>query len=235
LLPGAGASLGSFLAYMAEKSMAKDKNKFGKGDVRGIAAPEAGNNAAAGGALVPMLTLGVPGSGTTAVLLALLMTLNITPGPLLFTERPEVVWGLISALLIANVVLLILNVPLVKVFSRILQVPPSVLLPAVTMISFVGIYSLSGSYFDLLLMIGFGILGYILRKVDVPAVPVILGILLGGHMEVSLRRAMVLSDGDWTYLVSSPISIGLWVAAIVGFIAPIFLRGFLTKPERHSN
>ena len=235
LLPGAGASLGSFLAYMAEKSMAKDKNKFGKGDVRGIAAPEAGNNAAAGGALVPMLTLGVPGSGTTAVLLALLMTLNITPGPLLFTERPEVVWGLISALLIANVVLLILNVPLVKVFSRILQVPPSVLLPAVTMISFVGIYSLSGSYFDLLLMIGFGILGYILRKVDVPAVPVILGILLGGHMEVSLRRAMVLSDGDWTYLISSPISIGLWVAAIVGFIAPIFLRGFLTKPERHSN
>ena len=235
LLPGAGASLGSFLAYMAEKSMAKDKNKFGKGGVRGIAAPEAGNNAAAGGALVPMLTLGVPGSGTTAVLLALLMTLNITPGPLLFTERPEVVWGLISALLIANVVLLILNVPLVKVFSRILQVPPSVLLPAVTMISFVGIYSLSGSYFDLLLMIGFGILGYILRKVDVPAVPVILGILLGGHMEVSLRRAMVLSDGDWTYLVSSPISIGLWVAAIVGFIAPIFLRGFLTKPERHSN
>ena len=235
LLPGAGASLGSFLAYMAEKSMAKDKNKFGKGDVRGIAAPEAGNNAAAGGALVPMLTLGVPGSGTTAVLLALLMTLNITPGPLLFTERPEVVWGLISALLIANVVLLILNVPLVKVFSRILQVPPSILLPAVTMISFVGIYSLSGSYFDLLLMIGFGILGYILRKVDVPAVPVILGILLGGHMEVSLRRAMVLSDGDWTYLISSPISIGLWVAAIVGFIAPIFLRGFLTKPERHSN
>ncbi len=235
LLPGAGASLGSFLAYMAEKSMAKDKNKFGKGDVRGIAAPEAGNNAAAGGALVPMLTLGVPGSGTTAVLLALLMTLNITPGPLLFTERPEVVWGLISALLIANVVLLILNVPLVKVFSRILQVPPAILLPAVTMISFVGIYSLSGSYFDLLLMIGFGILGYILRKVDVPAVPVILGILLGGHMEVSLRRAMVLSDGDWTYLISSPISIGLWVAAIVGFIAPIFLRGFLTKPERHSN
>ena len=137
--------------------------------------------------------------------------------------------------MIANVVLLILNVPLVKVFSRILQVPPSILLPAVTMISFVGIYSLSGSYFDLLLMIGFGVLGYILRKVDIPAVPVILGILLGGHMEVSLRRAMVLSDGDWTYLISSPISIGLWIAAIVGFGAPIFLRGYLTKPERHSS
>lgn len=232
LLPGAGASLGSFLAYTFEKGVAKDKSKFGKGDVRGLVAPEAGNNAAAGGALVPMLTLGVPGSGTTAVLLALLMTLNITPGPLLFSERPEVVWGLIASLLIANVVLLILNVPMVKVFSRLLQVPPSILLPAVTMISFVGIFSLSGSHFDLLLMIGFGILGYILRKVDIPAVPVILGILLGEHMEVSLRRAMVLSDGDWSYLIGSPISLGLWLAAIVGFVAPIFLRGFLKKPPQ---
>jgi putative tricarboxylic transport membrane protein len=231
LLPGAGASLGSFLAYMSEKAVAPDKSNFGKGDPRGVAAPEAGNNAAAGGALVPMLTLGVPGSGTTAVLLALLMTLNITPGPLLFNERPEVVWGLIASLLIANFVLLILNVPLVKMFSRILQVPAAVLLPAVTMISFVGIFSLSGSHFDLLLMIGFGLLGYVLRKLSIPAVPVILGILLGGHMEVSLRRAMVLSDGDWVYLFSSPISIGLWIAAFLGFIAPLFLRSYLKAPK----
>ncbi len=233
ILPGAGASLGSFLAYMSEKSLAKEKDKFGTGEPKGIAAPEAGNNSAAGGALVPMLTLGVPGSGTTAVLLALLMTLNITPGPLLFTERPEVVWGLIASLLIANFVLLVLNVPMVKIFSRVLQVPAAILLPGVTMISFVGIYSLSGSYFDLLLMILFGVAGFFLRKMDIPTVPVILGILLGGHMEVSLRRAMVLSDGDWTYLFASPISIGLWVAAFLGFIAPIFLRRFLTisKPQ----
>lgn len=231
LLPGAGASLGSFLAYMFEKSSAKDKAGFGKGDVRGVAAPEAGNNAAAGGALVPMLTLGVPGSGTTAVLLALLVTLNITPGPLLFTERPEVVWGLIASLLIANVMLLILNVPLVRVFSRILQVPAWILLPGVTMVSFVGIYSLSGSYFDLLLMVAFGALGYFLRKLSIPTVPVILGILLGEHMEVSLRRAMVLSDGDWTYLFSSPIAIGLWIAAVAGFVAPIFLRSYLNPAK----
>jgi putative tricarboxylic transport membrane protein len=233
VLPGAGASLGSFLAYMSEKSLAKEKDKFGTGEPKGIAAPEAGNNSAAGGALVPMLTRGVPGSGTTAVLLALLMTLNITPGPLLFTERPEVVWGLIASLLIANFVLLVLNVPMVKIFSRVLQVPAAILLPGVTMISFVGIYSLSGSYFDLLLMILFGVAGFFLRKMDIPTVPVILGILLGGHMEVSLRRAMVLSDGDWTYLFASPISIGLWVAAFLGFIAPIFLRRFLTisKPQ----
>ena len=232
ILPGAGASLGSFLAYMTEKSIAGEKGGFGTGVAKGIAAPEAGNNAAAGGALVPMLTLGVPGSGTTAVLLALLMTLNITPGPTLFSDRPEVVWGLIASLLIANFVLLLMNVPMVKIFVRILQVPPAILLPGVTMISFIGIYSLSGSYFDLLLMIGFGALGYVLRKLDIPTVPVILGILLGGNMEDALRRAMVISDGDGLYLFSSPIAIGLWAAAIIGFVAPMFMRGLLKKPQR---
>jgi len=231
VLPGAGASLGSFMAYMAQKAIAKDPETYGKGNPRGVAAPEAGNNAAAGGALVPMLTLGVPGSGTTAVLLALLMTLNITPGPTLFADRPEVVWGLIASLLIANIVLLIMNVPLVKIFVYVLQVPPWVLLPGVTMISFVGIYSLSGSYFDLLLMVGFGVLGYFLRKLDIPTVPVILGILLGNQMEDSLRRAMVLSDGDWAFLFSTPIAIGLWIAAVGGFVAPMFLRKVLKKPQ----
>ena len=231
ILPGAGASLGSFMAYMAEKAISKDKDSFGKGNPRGVAAPEAGNNAAAGGALVPMLTLGVPGSGTTAVLLALLMTLNITPGPTLFADRPEVVWGLIASLLIANVVLLIMNVPMVKIFVKILMVPAWILMPGVTMVSFVGIYSLTGSYFDLLMMVGFGVLGYFLRKLDIPTVPVILGILLGNSMEDNLRRAMVISDGDMLYLFSSPIAIGLWVAAIAGFVAPMFLRGVLRKPQ----
>ncbi len=235
ILPGAGASLGSFLSYMSEKSIAGKEGGFGTGVAKGVVAPEAGNNAAAGGALVPMLTLGVPGSGTTAVLLALLMTLNITPGPTLFTDRPEVVWGLIASLLIANVVLLLMNVPMVKIFVRVLQVPAWILLPGVTMISFVGIYSLSGSYFDLLLMVLFGVLGYFLRKLDVPTVPVILGILLGGHMENALRRAMIISDGEWTYLFSSPIAIGLWVAAVLGFVAPMFLRGVLQKPQRVSD
>lgn len=235
ILPGAGASLGSFMAYMTEKSIAGEKGGFGTGVPKGIAAPEAGNNAAAGGALVPMLTLGVPGSGTTAVLLALLMTLNITPGPTLFTDRPDVVWGLIASLLIANFVLLLMNVPMVKVFVRILQVPAWVLLPGVTMISFVGIYSLSGSYFDLLLMVAFGALGYVLRKLDIPTVPVILGILLGGNMENAIRRAMVISDGEWTYLFSTPIAIGLWVAAIAGFVAPMFFRNLLKKPQAVSD
>lgn len=232
VLPGAGASLGSFLAYMSEKSIAGKDAGFGTGVAKGIAAPEAGNNSAAGGALVPMLTLGVPGSGTTAVLLALLMTLNITPGPTLFTDRPEVVWGLIAALLIANFVLLVMNVPMVKLFVYILAVPPALLLPGVMMISFVGIFSLTGSYFDLLLMTAFGVMGYLFRKVGIPTVPIILGILLGKHMEDALRRAMILSDGDVSYLWSSPIAIGLWIAAIAGFIAPMFLRPILKRPDR---
>jgi putative tricarboxylic transport membrane protein len=235
VLPGAGASLGSFMTYMMEKSIAGEKGGFGTGVAKGVAAPEAGNNAAAGGALVPMLTLGVPGSGTTAVLLAVLVTLNITPGPTLFTDRPDVVWGLIASLLIANFVLLAMNVPMVKIFVKVLQVPPALLLPGVTMVSFVGIYSLTGSYFDLLLVTAFGALGYVLRKLDIPTVPVILGILLGHQMEKQLRDAMVLSDGEWQYLFSSGISTGLIIAAVLGFFAPIFLRKFLTKPQRVSD
>jgi putative tricarboxylic transport membrane protein len=233
VLPGAGASLGSFIAYSLEKRISDRKGTFGRGDPRGVAAPEAGNNAAAGGALVPMLALGVPGSGTTAVLLAMLLALNITPGPLLFQQNPDVVWGLIAALFIGNAMLLALNLPMVGLFVRVLAVPPKYLMPTVAMISFVGIYGISGSTFDLLVMIVFGVGGYLLRKLDVPLVPVILGVLLGNEMEVNLRRALTISDGDWSILVGSPIAIGLWAFAIAGFVAPIlFGRRFRPKaPE----
>jgi len=224
VLPGAGASLGSFLSYSLEKATVDREGKsFGKGDPRGVVAPEVGNNAASGGALVPMLALGVPGSGTTAVLLAVLLQLNITPGPLLFQKNPEIVWGLIASLFIGNFMLLALNIPLVGLFTRVLLVPTRVLMPVVAMISFVGIYGITGSTFDVMLMVGFGILGWVLRKLDVPLVPIILGILLGNEMEVNLRRAMTISDGDWSILVGSPLAIILWVIAIVGFTLPIFI------------
>ena len=224
VLPGAGASLGSFLAYSLEKQAVDRRGEtFGQGDPRGVAAPEAGNNAASGGALVPMLALGVPGSGTTAVLLAVLLQLNITPGPLLFQKNPDVVWGLIAALFIGNIMLLIMNIPLVGLFTRVLLVPTRILMPVVAMISFVGIYSITGSTFDVMLMVGFGVLGWVLRKLTVPLVPVILGILLGNEMEVNLRRALTISDGDWSILVGSPLAIILWVIAIIGFTLPIFL------------
>lgn len=223
VLPGAGASLGSFISYTFEKRLSDKKGTFGKGDPRGVAAPEAGNNAAAGGALVPMLALGVPGSGTTAVLLAMLLALNITPGPLLFAQQPDVVWGLIAALFIGNVMLLAMNIPMVGLFVRVLQIPARYLMPAVAMISFVGIYGISGSTFDLMVMIAFGVTGWVLRKLDVPLVPVILGVLLGNQMEVNMRRAMTISDGDWTALFASPLSLGLWIFALLGFLAPLIV------------
>ncbi|SOD96957.1 tripartite tricarboxylate transporter permease [Caenispirillum bisanense] len=234
VLPGAGASLGSFVAYTLEKRFVDRKGTFGKGDPRGVAAPEAGNNAAAGGALVPMLALGVPGSGTTAVLLAMLLALNITPGPLLFQSNPDVVWGLIAALFIGNIMLLALNIPMVGVFVRVLQVPPRILMPAVAMISAVGIYGISGSSFDLLVMVGFGVLGWVLRKLDVPLVPIILGVLLGNMMEANLRRALTISNGDWSILWSSPLTIGLWFVAIVGFVLPMVAGRFFRVSRHHT-
>lgn len=236
VLPGAGASLGSFIAYTIEKRVSDKDGTFGTGDPRGVAAPEAGNNAAAGGALVPMLALGVPGSGTTAVLLAMLMALNITPGPLLFTQHPDVVWGLIAALFIGNIMLLLLNVPMVGLFVRVLQVPSKYLMPAVAMISFVGIYGISGSTFDLLLMIIFGVVGYVLRKLEVPMVPIILGILLGNEMEKSLRRALTISDGDVSILWGSPLAITIWAMAILGFVAPMLIGRFLKpRPKKDAS
>jgi putative tricarboxylic transport membrane protein len=230
VLPGAGASLGSFLAYSVEKNTLDRENKtFGKGDPRGVIAPECGNNAAAGGALVPMLSLGVPGSGTTAVLLAVLLQLNITPGPLLFRNNPDIVWGLIAALFIANFMLLALNLPMVGLFTRVLMIPTRILMPVVAMISFVGIYGLTGSTFDVMLMVGFGFGGWLLRKLGVPLVPVILGILLGNEMEVNLRRALQISDGDWSILAGSPLAIGIWAIAIVGFVLPMFFGKRMKK------
>ena len=227
VLPGAGASLGSFLAYTLEKRTAGKTGHFGQGDPRGVAAPEAGNNAAAGGALVPMLALGVPGSGTTAVLLAMLMALDITPGPLLFQQQPDVVWGLIAALFIGNFMLLALNLPMVGLFTRLLKIPSMYLMPAVAMISFIGIYGITNSTFDLLVMVGFGLLGWVLRKLEVPMVPVILGILLGELMEKNLRRALTISDGELSVLYGSPLAMSFLVVALIGFVLPIFARRFI--------
>lgn len=228
VLPGAGASLGSFLSYMLEKRWLGRKGDFGNGDPRGVAAPEAGNNAAAGGALIPMLSLGIPGSGTTAILLALLLSMNITPGPLLFAQQPDMVWGLVAALFIGNVMLLILNVPLVGLFARVLQAPRWFLMPMVVLIAFVGVYSLNNSPFDLYMMLAFGVLGYVLRKLEIPTVPVVLGLLLGGQMEFNLRRAMSISGGDWSILINSGISIGIYAFAatllVAGLVYSLLLR-----------
>ncbi|WP_416311190.1 tripartite tricarboxylate transporter permease [Pseudomonas sp. W03] len=222
VLPGAGATLASAVAYMTEKKLAGDKGQFGKGDMRGLAAPETAIGGAACGALVPMLTLGVPGSGTTAVMIGALSLYNITPGPLLFQEQPNIVWGLIASLFIANVMLIILNVPMVRVFTRILSVPNWALVPGIAIITAIGVYAVHATTFDLFLMVAIGILGYILRKLDFPLSPLLLGFILGGLMEQNLRRALSISNGELGILWSSPITLGTWALVVLMLGLPLY-------------
>lgn len=223
VLPGAGGTIASFLAYSTEQRISDRDGTFGKGDIRGVAAPEAANNAAANGAMIPLLTLGVPGSGTTAVLLGALLGLGVTPGPLLITEEPDLFWGLAASMYVGNVFLLLLNLPLVGLFVRALTLPRWFLLPGVAALAFVAVYAVNQSPFDLLLMTGFGVVGYAMRKTGFPLAPVILGLVLGPLMEKSLRRAMALSGGDWGVLFSSPIALTLWALALASVIAPPLL------------
>ncbi len=172
--------------------------------------------------MVPMLTLGVPGSGTTAVMIGALTLYNITPGPLLFQEQPDIVWGLIASLFIANVMLIILNVPMVRVFTRILAVPNWALVPAIAIITGIGVYAVHATTFDLFLMVGIGVIGYILRKLDFPLSPLLLGFILGGLMEQNLRRALSISNGELGILWSSPISLGTWALVVLMLGLPLY-------------
>ena len=226
VLPGAGATIASAMTYSMEKRLAGSSGTFGEGDIRGVAAPEAANNASAAGSFVPMLTLGVPGSGTTAVMVGALSLYNITPGPALFTQQPDLVWGLIASLFIANVILLAINIPLVGVFIKVLSVPNWMLVPGILAVSTVGVYAVHATTFDLMLMAGFGLVGYLLRKQGVPMAPLILGFVLGDLMEQNLRRALSITNGEIGILFESPISIGLWVCAAAMVIVPPLVRQF---------
>jgi len=204
---------------MTEKKIS-GSDQFGKGDIRGVAAPEAANNASACGSFIPMLTLGIPGSGTTAVMVGALTLYNITPGPAMFVEQPDIVWGLIAALLIGNVMLLIMNIPMINVFARMLTIPLWFLVPAIAAISAVGVYAVHSTTFDLLLMVGLGIFGYILRKMDFPMSPLILGFVLGEMLEQNLRRALSISNGNMVILWESLICKVLLVLAIAVLVVP---------------
>jgi putative tricarboxylic transport membrane protein len=224
VLPGAGATIASAITYSMEKRLTDTEGTFGKGDIRGVAAPEAANNSAATGSFVPMLTLGVPGSGTTAVMVGALALYNITPGPALFTQQPTLVWGLIASLFVANVILLFINIPMVGLFTKMLRVPNWILVPGILAVSAVGVYAVHATTFDLLLMTGLGVAGWLLRKQGVPMAPLILGFVLGDMMEQNLRRALSITNGDASILVESPISIGLWLGAFAMVAVPPLLR-----------
>jgi putative tricarboxylic transport membrane protein len=224
IVPGAGATIASFVSYGIEKAVSRRREQFGTGVVEGVAAPEGANNAETGGALVPLLTLGIPGSGTTAMLLAALVLWGFKPGPLFLSENPSLFWSLVASMYIGNVMLLVLNLPLVPLFAQVLRAPAYVLYPLIVGVSIVGVFSVSGSFFDVALFIAFGLLGYLMRKLDYPAAPLVLGLVLGGAIERALRQSLMMSGGSMTILFTRPIDAAMLLLAVVVLAVPLFAR-----------
>jgi putative tricarboxylic transport membrane protein len=211
-LPGLGGTISAFTSYMAEKKLAKDPSRFGKGAIEGVAGPETANNACAQTTFVPMLTLGVPGSASMALMLGAMIIHGITPGPQVMTARPDLFWGLIASMWIGNLMLLMLNLPLIGIWVKLLQVPYRMLFPIIMTLMGIGIYSLNSSGTDVLLMAFFGFIGYVLVKLGCSFPPLILAMVLGPLLEENLRRSMLLSDGDPSVFFTRPISCGFMVA-----------------------
>jgi putative tricarboxylic transport membrane protein len=224
-LPGAGATIASFVTYAFEK-LFNPGRRFGTGVIEGVAGPEAANNASAGGALVPLLGLGIPGSGTTAVMLAAFQIYGLQPGPLLFDQRPDLVWGLIASLYIANAALLVLNLPLVGLWVKLLDVPKPLLYSGILVISAIGVYSLDRRASDLAVVFVLGIVGFLMRRYDYPLAPVILGIVLGPLIDNNFRRAMIMSDGSLLGIAARPGTAAILVAAVLFFALPFLLRWY---------
>ncbi len=220
LIPGIGAIIPTFLAYVVEKKVSKHPEKFGTGVIEGVASPETANNAYANGAMVPLLTLGIPGSPTLAVLMGAFIIHGLTPGPFLFKERPDVVWGLIASLYLGNVMLLTLNLPLVGFWAKLLEIRYEFLYPGILLFCILGAYSLNQSVFDVGVMIAFGVLGYIFRKLDWPLAPTVLALILGPMMERALRTSLEMSAGDLSILFTRPISAVLLIVAAVVLLSP---------------
>ena len=225
-LPGTGPTIASFISYAVEKKVSKHPEKFGTGLIEGVAAPEGANNAAAQGAFVPMLTLGIPGSGVTAILLGALMVHGLRPGPMLMENNPDFVWGLIASMYIGNIMLVILNLPLIGVWVSLLRVPYKVIMPLVVTISVVGVYATETTIFDLWVMLSFGVIGYLMRKLDFSLAPVVLAVVLGPLVESSLKQSLVISGGSLAIFFTRPIAAPLMIFSLLSIIAPLFIAAW---------
>jgi len=222
-MPGGGATLASVVSYLVEKKFSKHPEQFGKGAIEGVAGPETANNAASGGAMVPLLTLGIPSTGVSAILLAALMLYGLRPGPLLFEKNPELVWGLIASLYIGNFLLLVINLPLISIWVRMLKIPFPILLPFILVIAITGTYATNNSVTEVYISLIFGVIGYFMKHADLPAAPVIMGIILGPLLETHFRRALIISVGSYATFFTHPISAVFLCAAIVSILYP-FIR-----------
>ena len=230
ILPGGGAILGAFSAYTLEKKIAKDPSKFGKGDIRGVAAPESANNAAAQTSFIPLLTLGIPPNPVMALMVGAMIIQGIQPGPQVMTERPNLFWGMIVSMWIGNLMLVILNLPLIGIWIKLLKVPYRLLYPAILVFCCIGVYSLSNSPFDVIMTAIFGFVGYVFVKLECEPAPLLLGFILGPMMEENLRRAMLLSRGDPMTFVTRPLSATLLAISLLLLIV-IMLPAIRKKRE----
>ncbi|MCO5100932.1 MAG: tripartite tricarboxylate transporter permease [Burkholderiaceae bacterium] len=228
ILPGGGAVLSSFTSYAVEKKISKTPERFGHGAIEGVAGPEAANNAGAQTSFIPMLTLGIPTNAVMALMVAGMMIHNIQPGPQVMTSNPTLFWGLIASMWVGNLMLVILNLPLIGIWIKLLTVPYRVLYPAILLFCGVGAYSLNNNVFDVFMTIPFAILGYVFRKLDCEAAPLLLGLVLGKLMEEYLRRAMTISRGDWSVFVTRPLSAAL-LAMAVALLVIVFLPAIARK------
>ncbi|MNC07773.1 Tripartite tricarboxylate transporter TctA family protein [compost metagenome] len=227
-IPAGGAEIPTFLSYSAERKLSKYPEEFaaskGKGAIEGVAGPEAANNASATGSLVPLLTLGIPTSATAAILLAAFQNYNLQPGPMLFQTSGDLVWTLIASLYIGNLILLVLNLPLVGLWVKLLQIPRPYLNAGILVFATIGVYGMRHSSFDLMLMLLIGWVGVLMRRFDFPIAPVIVGMLLGPMAEKQLRNALSISQGDWTIFITQPISAAFLVLTLFVLLVPYVLH-----------
>jgi putative tricarboxylic transport membrane protein len=227
ILPGGGAVIASFASYALEKKMSRTPERFGKGAIEGVAGPEAANNAAAGGAFIPLMTLGIPPNVVMALLLGAFIIHGLQPGPLLMVQKPELFWGIVASMYIGNVMLLVLNMPLIGMWVQVLKVPYSILFPLILMFCIVGVFASGNAVFDVFVMVVFGVLGYLMRKFGYEPAPMVLAFVLGPMLENNLRKSLILSHGDFTIFVERPISavcLALAAAALVGPLLPGLAR-----------
>jgi TctA family transporter len=230
VLPGGGATLSSFAAYVFEKKIAKDPSRFGRGAIEGVAGPESANNAGAQTSFIPMLTLGIPGNAVMALMIGALTIHGIQPGPQVMTERPTLFWGMVASMWIGNLMLVVINLPLIGIWVQLLKVPYRLLYLAILLFCAIGVYSVNNNAFEVVLTAMFGVLGYIFLKLDCEPAPMLLGFILGPMMEENLRRAMRISSGDPMIFINRPISLGLLIAAALLLII-VALPGVRSKRE----
>jgi len=234
ILPGGGGVVSSFLSYSLEKRISKNPEKFGKGAIEGVAGPESANNAATSGAFVPFFTLGIPPNVVMALLFGALMIHGMRPGPLLLQDHPDIFWGVVCSMYIGNVMLLILNLPLIPMWVQVLKVPYRILFPLILLFCLIGSYSLKNSSFDVIVMIIFGIIGYLFKKFDYEGAPLTLAFVLGPMVELNLRQSLLLSKGSFLIFFTRPISAIVITITIILFITP-FISYFIKTKKKHKH